>query len=62
MYTKFIADLHEDARRGDAALAAVGKEPDHGNINGLVHVAVVINDQRRLAAELEGDPLEVALG
>lgn len=51
--------LHVDARAGAAALTVIEEESESGPAHGLLKVGVVENDVGRLAAELEGDVLEV---
>ena len=60
---ELVADplVDEDARPGDAALALV---EEHGAVRALergVHVGVVEDEARRLAAELQRDALQVGL-
>src|SRR5919202_5219215 len=50
--------LHEDARAGAAVLPRVVEDRGGGGGPGLLQVGVGEEDARRLAAELEGDPLD----
>ena len=51
-----------DARGGAAALALVEEQTKVSDLDGLSDVGVVHDDEGRLAAELEGDILEVRVG
>ena len=50
--------LDEQARAGRAALAVEREDLGHDGVDGPVEVRVREHDHRRLAAELEGEPLE----
>jgi len=54
--------LDVDARTGAAALAVVEEDAEIGPLDGLVDVGVGEDDVGRLASELEGDLLQVAVG
>src|SRR4051812_49092313 len=54
--------LDIDAGGSEADLAGVGSDGVCGPSNSVIQVAVIENDGGRLATELEGDALQVALG
>ena len=54
--------LDQQARAGAAALAVVEEDTKVGPRDGVVNVGVIEDDVGRLATQLEGDLLEVALG
>ena len=61
---KLVVDalLHIDARSGAAALAVVEVDAEVDPVDGLLDIGVVEHDIRRLAAQLEGNLLEVGGG
>ena len=54
--------VDQEAVGGRARLAHVAHLRDHGAVDGGGHVGVLEDDERRVAAELHGDPLEHVCG
>ena len=48
-----------EPRRGDADLAVVAELADDGRLGDLLHVGVGEDDQGRVAAELQAQPLDL---